>query len=203
MTELEGRGSRTISSEPDEGTIDAHRLLVMWLFICTITIGLSFLALVLYFDATGRGGLTVGIAVMAAGAGGGFVSSLRRLYTFQDIFPRREYTQLFHQTNLYVIAYSLVPSVVGTIGAIILYLTFAGGLLKGDLFPNFHCAEGSCTDFRGFVAHWMPVDAPANAKAIVWGFIAGFSERFVPDILNRFGANSGQNGNRVPKKTAP
>jgi hypothetical protein len=31
----------------------------------------------------------------------------------------------------------------------------------------------------------MPKDAAANAKAIVWGFIAGFSERFVPNILNR------------------
>lgn len=195
MKETKTHGHRLVPSEIDEGTIDAHRLLVMWLFICTIAVGLSFLALVLYFNFTGGGGLTVGIAVMAAGAGGGFVSSLRRLYSFQDIFPRREYTQLFRQMNFYVVAYSLVPPVVGTIAAIIIYLLFAGGVLKGDLFPDFHCAEGqTCTDFHGFVTYWMPIDAPANAKAIVWGFIAGFSERFVPDILNRFAENSKRAG---------
>lgn len=173
-----------------QGTLDAHRLLVMWLFISTLAIGLGFLALVLYFDVTGRGGVTIMVAVIVAGAGGGFVSSLRRLYSFQDIFPRREYVQLFRKMNFYVAAYSLVPAVVGMIGAVMVYLMFAAGLLKGDLFPEFHCAMGQCTDFHGFVSYWSPKDAAANAKAIVWGFIAGFSERFVPDILNRLGSAS-------------
>ncbi len=174
----------------DQGTLDAHRLLVMWLFISTLVIGLGFLALVLYFDVTGRGGVTVLLAVLVAGAGGGFVSSLRRLYSFQDIFPRREYVQLFRKMNFYVVAYSLVPAVVGMIGAVMVYLMFAAGLLRGDLFPEFHCAAGQCDDFHGFVANWSPKDAAANAKAIVWGFIAGFSERFVPDILNRLGSEN-------------
>jgi hypothetical protein len=68
-----------------------------------------------------------------------------------------------------------------------IYLVFAAGLLKGDLFPEFTCMpnKDSCNDFQGFLTHWAPNGAPANAKAIVWGFIAGFSERFVPNILNR------------------
>ena len=44
----------TLSRELDRGTLDAHRLLVMWLFICSIVIGLSFVALVLYFDVGRR-----------------------------------------------------------------------------------------------------------------------------------------------------
>jgi hypothetical protein len=175
----------TESMEPNRSTLDAHRLLVMWLFICTVSAGIPFVALVLYFDATGRG-VTIMIPVMAAGAGGAFVSSLRRLYDFEDIFPRRTYVRLFRRLNFYVIAYSLVPVVVGIIGAVIIYLIFAAGLLKGDLFPEFVCiANKSCDDLHGFVSNWMPKDAPANAKAIVWGFIAGFSERLVPNILNR------------------
>jgi hypothetical protein len=77
------------------------------------------------------------------------------------------------------------------IGAVVLYLLFAAGILKGDLFPEFHCAAGqTCADFHGFVAYWKPDGPAANAKAIVWGFIAGFSERFVPDILNRLGSEN-------------
>jgi hypothetical protein len=173
-------------ADPDRGTLDAHRLLVMWLFICTLSAGIPFLILVLYFDKTARGGVTIMIPVMAAGAGGAFVSSLRRLYGFEDIFPRRSYIRLFRKLDFYVIAYSLVPVLVGIIGAVMIYLLFAGGLLKGDLFPDFICAPNqSCDDFHGFVANWVPKDAAANAKAIVWGFVAGFSERFVPNILNR------------------
>jgi hypothetical protein len=186
MAEPQSPDIQDESQDPDQSTLDAHRLLVMWLFICTLAIGLPFLALVLFFNLTGRGGVTIMIPVMVAGAGGAFVSSLRRLYSFQDIFPRRKYVRLFQKMNFYVVAYSLVPAVVGIIAAVMIYLLFAAGLLKGDLFPEFSCAEGkTCTDFHGFVSDWMPVNAPANAKAIVWGFIAGFSERFMPDILNR------------------
>src|SRR5262245_65160549 len=109
--------------------LDAHRLLVMWLFICTVIVSSLLIVVVIFFDTTG-GGLTIEAAVMAAGAGGGFVSSLRRLYTFEDIFPRREYVRLFKKLNFYVIAYSLVPPVVGTIGAIIVYLLFAAGKIR-------------------------------------------------------------------------
>jgi len=185
----EGRVSHPAGdqADPDRGTLDAHRLLVMWLFICTLSAGVPFLVLVLYFDSTGRGGVTIMIPVMVAGAGGAFVSSLRRLYGFEDIFPRRSYVRLFRKLDFYVIAYSLVPVLVGIIGAVMIYLLFAGGLLKGDLFPDFICAPGkSCDDFHGFVTSWVPKDAAANAKAIVWGFVAGFSERFVPNILNQF-----------------
>jgi hypothetical protein len=180
------------SPDPDRSTLDAHRLLVMWLFICTLAVGIPFVGLAFYFALTGRGNLTIMTPVMVAGAGGAFVSSLRRLYGFQDLFPRHSYVRLFRRLDFYVIAYSLVPVLVGIIGAVMLYLLFAAGLLKGDLFPEFHCmaAEQKCDSFRAFISDWMPKDAAANAKAIVWGFIAGFSERFVPNILNRFATES-------------
>ena len=42
-------------------------------------------------------------------------------------------------------------------------------------------------EIHGFVACWIPDGPTAYAKAIVWRFVAGFPERFVPDILNRLG----------------
>jgi hypothetical protein len=87
------------SMDPDRRTLDAHRLLVMWLFICTLSAGIPFLILVLYFSETGRGGVTIMIPVMVAGAGGAFVSSLRRLYGFEDIFPRHNYLRLFRRLD--------------------------------------------------------------------------------------------------------
>ena len=172
----------------DQATLDAHRLLVMWLFVSTLALGLAFLALMLYLDKTGRGP-SIMVAVVIAGALGGFVSSLRRLYSFRDIFPRRQYVQLFTKLNFYVVAYSFVPALVGMIGAAVIYVIFAAGLLKGDLFPEFRCnaAGGICDRFSDFVSGWSPDGPTAYAKAIVWGFVAGFSERFVPDILNRLG----------------
>jgi hypothetical protein len=109
MEDPQGQDTGPMSREPDQGTLDAHRLLVMWLFISTLVVGVAFLALILYFHWAGRVGVTIGTAVIVAGAGGGFVSSLKRLYSFQDIFPRRQYVQLFRRMNFYVVAYSFVP----------------------------------------------------------------------------------------------
>ena len=94
------------------------------------------------------------------------------------------------QMSLYAMAFSLVPAIVGAIGAVVLYFVFAAGLLKGDLFHEFAClnSAASCSTFHAFVSSWAPANATGNAKAIVWGFVVGFSERFVPDVLNRLGS---------------
>jgi hypothetical protein len=180
---------------PTVDTLDAHRLLVVCLFISTLVIGLAYLSAGLLFAATGQAARVVTplTATIVAGAGGGFVSSLRRLYGFEDVFPRRGYERLFRKMNFYVLAYSCVPALVGMIGAVVIYLVFAAGLLEGDLFPKFRCLHASCEEFRNFIEYWSPADPESYAKAIVWGFIAGFSERFVPDILNRMSSESGPN----------
>jgi hypothetical protein len=173
----------------DKATVDAHRLLVMWLFIATLFLSVAFMALMLYLDRTGSGP-SIMVVVIVSGALGGFVSSLRRLYSFQDVFPRKQYVELFRRTNVYVVAYSFVPALVGMIGAAVIYVVFAAGLLKGGVFPEFHCVVDKCADFVNVVRNWSPNGAAEYNKAIVWGFIAGFSERFVPDILNRLGSKS-------------
>jgi hypothetical protein len=167
------------SQESD--AFEVHRQMVIALFLATlilttvISVGLL------------RSHVTAAMAVAATGALGGFVSALRRLYTFQRFFPINFFKSR-RRVNVYLLIYSMIPSLVGAIAAIALYLLFASELVKGALFPQFHQDPLNTQPdaFRNFVANWQPI-APADyAKALVWGFIAGFSERFVPDILDGF-----------------
>jgi hypothetical protein len=173
----EGKVSHPVNeaAERDRGTLDAYRLLVMWLFICTLSAGIPFLTLVLYFDRTGRGGVTIMIRSWC---------SLRQLYGFEDIFPRRSYVRLFRKLDFYVIAYSLVPVPVGIIGAVMIYLLFAGGLVRAtcSLISSVHRARvvTTSTALWSIGCRRMRRQMPR----LVWGFVAGFSERFVPNILN-------------------
>lgn len=154
--------------------------MVIALFVATFILAVA-LTIGLYFSR-----FTVLMVVAMAGALGGFVSALRRLYTFQRVFPSDFFTN-WHRVNLYLVIYSLIPPLVGAIAASTLYVIFASGLVKGDMFPAFHLSDATRLpdDFNNFVNNWQPIEPADYAKAIVWAFIAGFSERFVPDILER------------------
>ena len=83
--------------------------------------------------------------------------------------------------------------VLGAVFALVLYLILGTGLDKtlGPFAPALRytsnaaqCSE--CAIYCYFLG-LLPVGPGDFAKLLVWSFIAGFSERFVPDILDRFG----------------
>jgi hypothetical protein len=129
------------------------------------------------------------------GALGAFMSTLIRLYNYEE-FPRlvegRELGRL-RRSDLTV--YSLVPPVVGALSAAILFIAFAAGLVQGgSFFPTFACQAGDkmCGSFDKLIHEFGPADATDYARTLVWCSIAGFAERLVPDKLKGLAAGVGE-----------
>jgi hypothetical protein len=114
--------------------------------------------------------------VMFTGAIGGFIGLQQRLTDLPVVD-----LQLLVSSRLFS---SLAPFV-GAVLALLLYLLFLSELLKGDLFPKF--VADPDTLHRNFLDIFLVhgEDYRSYAKVVVWSFIAGYSERFVIDIIGK------------------
>lgn len=122
------------------------------------------------------------VAVTMIGALGGFVSMLQRLQSLPSGGQRNE--------NLIEMVYGrdsiLLQSLLsGASFSLVLLLIFLGGLLRGGLFPDYPDQDGATFIH---LLRTVSLDGTQFAKLLVWSFIAGFAERFVPDFLDRFSA---------------
>jgi hypothetical protein len=166
--------------------------MVVCLFISTLVV-VALLAASLLKDNS-----SALVAIALTGALGGFVSALRRFYNFDPTVDSGPALRIFGRSIGYLLIYSLIPPVIGLVGALVIYVMFAGGLMNGPLFPKFAEITDNCpgkaaaclTHFQHFLNDWKPETNADYAKAFIWGFIAGFSERFVPDMLGKLTAQS-------------
>lgn len=126
------------------------------------------------------------IAVVFAGVMGAFVSMQERLQNFSHRGdPIYNLSLLTHGW----LSIFLSP-ISGAIFAAILYLFFTAGLLNGTIFPEMTPAtnsgnSSSVMELTEFILKTGPKDGKAFALLMIWSFIAGFAERFVPDTLMR------------------
>ncbi len=187
----------------------AYKQMLLALFVATLVISGLVIAITLSFyyahpaaelPSAGRNDPPLMVVLVFAGALGAFFSALIRLYQFAELPKALVDPSLYQLRSGYLMIYSLVPPVVGAIAAIVLYITFAAGLLQGALFPKFACKlldeannfkpEAECNTFGHTIADFGPALATDYAKALVWAFIAGFAERLVPDALKSFAAKA-------------
>jgi hypothetical protein len=126
--------------------------------------------------------------VVFAGTFGALVSILRRIQTMA--LDGNSDTNLVElERNSSSISYS---PLLGAVFALLLLFMFMSGLLSGSLFPK--PSDAHTHIFLGCV----PSSCGELAKLIVWSFIAGFAEKFVPDALDKL-----QKDSPAPTKQTP
>ncbi|MFZ6644943.1 hypothetical protein ACO0LO_04460 [Undibacterium sp. TJN25] len=133
-------------------------------------------------------------AVLFTGLMGGLLSVQQRYQSASDEGDPVHNIAVLRWGNFSV----LVSPFSGALFAVIFYIIFVAGLVKGDLFPAFPDSIGDPKEqppyFSEFLRHATPESLVQYAKLIVWSFIAGFFERMVPDTLSRFAAKQNMAG---------
>lgn len=128
--------------------------------------------------------------IFVAGTVGGVVNNFRRLQKL----PETKAPASSAMTDQLVTLQIYVSPFVGGVFAIVLYGIFMSGFVQGSFFPAFAAVEKPFTTFREFAASAMPATNADMAKAIVWAFIAGFSEGLVPNMITKIAEDAGAKG---------
>lgn len=160
--------------------IVSKRLLI---FTAVILAAIVLLFAVTYFRADR---LMLSWIVFGCGIVGGFVSIQQRIRKIDT----EELTYLSQSW-----ATILVIPIFGGVFALVLYVLFLAGIVQGHLFPSFYVppfGEPPTTDdVARFLSTTYPKTGSDLAKLMFWSFVAGFSERFVPQIVQSVSERSG------------
>ena len=131
------------------------------------------------------------LLIMMCGMLGALFSALTRLYKVDDVAIAIISPVVASLGRTHLAIYAAVPPIVGAIASVVLYIAFAADVLQGVMFPRIACraaGETGCADLYGILQNFVPKEPTDYCKALIWGFIAGFSERLVPDTLQMLAA---------------
>ena len=88
------------------------------------------------------------------------------------------------ETDLNVWVYLSWKALIAVVLALFLFVVFMSELLQGPLFPK----PKTGSDYVGLVAYLKEVGPEKTSdasKVILWSFVAGYSERFVPNLISQ------------------
>jgi hypothetical protein len=174
----------TLASEPDPVGTPSTRcknlLIVTKRLIMMTLIALGFVATIFLLTLITGKRFMVSWACFGCGLVGGFVSIQQRLKDVND-----EELDLLSRSWYQIL---LIP-VYGGIFALVLYVAFLGGIIEGALFPRLTIpgfgTPPSTQDLTNLFISTYPTTGVDVAKLIFWSFVAGFSERLVPQIISK------------------
>jgi len=128
--------------------------------------------------------------IFVSGTVGGVVNSFLRVQRLATSGMRSDdpVTQRLIITQIYVSPF------VGGIFAFVLYIIFMADFVQGPFFPAFESGEQPYTSFSDFALLFVPKTNGDVAKAIIWAFIAGFSEGLVPNFISKITNDSTPSG---------
>lgn len=175
-------------NEIDKQRISRLHLLTRRLIILTLIALVVFVSFFAYpFFYGGR--LMISWLVFVCGIVGGFVSIQQRVKNISN-----EELELLCGSIWQVL---LIP-IFGAVFALVLYSVFLSGLLNSNMFPAFAIPQPSSSgpDTQFIIAvlrETYPQTGPDLAKLIFWCFVAGFAERFVPQIISNLTSKSDSN----------
>jgi hypothetical protein len=150
---------------------------IRWIAVYTVILGVVFVAChIWHLDSA----TSLAACIIYAGIIGGYVSSMRRLQNVR-----------FDEEDPIVGIYGLksasyfmwLSPILGATFAMILALLFAGAVVTGAVFPKFTAPE--VHNLSEFATTTRPIGSSDYALLLVWSFVAGFAERFVPDNLDK------------------
>lgn len=122
---------------------------------------------------------------------GGFVSIQQRIKSVSD-----EELSLLTNSWFQIL---LIP-VFGGVFALVLYTLFLSEIISGSLFPVFYIPKppNSVPD-TAFMIEFFTKSYPQTgqdfAKFLFWSFVAGFSERFVPQVISSVTSKASEQNN--------
>lgn len=129
------------------------------------------------------------ILALFMGSLGAFFNMLIRYYNFgvfpEFLDPNPSSTRL---KPLQVIGLLSLPTIIGAISGLVVYVIFSAGILKGALFPEFSCkiSTEKCNTLISVIKYWSPKDTESYIKALFWCFIVGFSQRTMFGYLDKY-----------------
>ncbi len=127
--------------------------------------------------------------VVLAGILGACFSVLQRV---QRSWANDPLLALLHLRNAR--AHIFLSILTGAIASVVMFAIFAGDMISGSLFPKIvnsaKAEEGGMLLVIDFLRSTGPATYGDYGRLLVWAFIAGFAERMVPDILDRFVASA-------------